>query len=39
MHGSIVLTLWLLAGVGFSYAAAMTEPASQLYGTRRFAHL
>jgi hypothetical protein len=39
MHGCIVLTLGLLAGVGFSYAAATAEPASQLYATWHFAHL
>jgi hypothetical protein len=39
MHGCIVLTLGLLAGVGFSYAVAMAESASQLYATWHFAHL
>lgn len=39
LHGSIILFLGLLAGIGFSYAAAMGDQASPLYAVWKFAHL
>lgn len=39
LHGCIVLLIGLLAGIGFSYAAATTDIASDLYKNWKFAHL
>ncbi len=39
MHGAIILLLGLLSGIGFSYAAAVADTSSQLYGSWRFAHM
>ncbi|MCB1616567.1 MAG: hypothetical protein KDI30_11175 [Pseudomonadales bacterium] len=38
-HGCTVLLLGLLAGIGFSYAAATVDTTSALYGNWKFAHL
>jgi len=39
LHGSIVLLIGLLAGIGFSYAATTTSTGSNLYKNWHFAHL
>ncbi|MFL6089916.1 MAG: hypothetical protein ACJ71Z_07230 [Aeromicrobium sp.] len=39
LHGCVVLLIGLLAGIGFSYAAATTTVDSDLYRNWRFAHL
>lgn len=39
LHGSVVLLIGLLAGIGFSYAAATASVDSDLYKNWRFAHL
>lgn len=39
LHGTSVLLIGLLAGIGFSYAAATTSVTSDLYKNWRFAHL
>jgi hypothetical protein len=39
MHGSIVLLIGLLAGIGYSYAATTDSVDSDLYKNWRFAHL
>ena len=39
LHGSIVLLIGLLAGIGFSYAATTTSVESDVYKNWRFAHL
>jgi hydroxylaminobenzene mutase len=39
MHGSIVLLIGLLAGIGYSYAATTASVDSDLYKNWRFAHL
>jgi hypothetical protein len=39
LHGSIVLLIGLLAGIGFSYAAATEPVTSDLYKNWKFAHL
>jgi hypothetical protein len=39
LHGSVVLLIGLLAGIGYSYAAATTTVDSDLYKNWRFAHL
>lgn len=39
MHGSIVLLIGLLAGIGYSYAATTAAVDSNLYKNWRFAHL
>jgi len=39
MHGSIVLLIGLLAGIGYSYAATTATVDSDLYKNWRFAHL
>jgi len=39
MHGCIVLLLGLLGGIGFSYAAAVADTSSQLYGVWKFVHM
>lgn len=39
LHGCIVLLIGLLAGIGFSYAAATAEVTSDLYKNWKFAHL
>lgn len=39
LHGSMVLLIGLLAGVGFSYAAATASVESALYKNWHFAHL
>lgn len=39
LHGCIVLLIGLLAGIGYSYAAATTTVDSDLYKNWRFAHL
>ena len=39
LHGTIVLLIGLLAGIGFSYAAATESVTSDLYKNWRFAHL
>jgi hypothetical protein len=39
MHGMVILLLGLLSGIAFSYAAVVAEPASEFYGSWRFAHL
>ena len=39
LHGSIVLLIGLLAGIGFSYAAATASVDSDQYKNWRFAHL
>ncbi|MGH2775046.1 MAG: hypothetical protein ACRDJT_06390 [Actinomycetota bacterium] len=38
-HGTVVLLIGLLAGIGFSYAAATEPVTSDLYKNWRFAHL
>lgn len=38
-HGSIVLLIGLLAGIGFSYAATTASVGSDLYKNWHFAHL
>lgn len=38
-HGSCVLLIGLLAGIGFSYAAATQSVTSDLYKNWKFAHL
>ena len=39
LHGVVVLLIGLLAGIGFSYAAATASVDSDLYKNWRFAHL
>lgn len=39
LHGCIVILFGMFAGIGFSYAAAVAETNSQLYGVWKFAHL
>lgn len=39
LHGSIVLLIGLLAGIGFSYAATTASVDSDLYKNWKFAHL
>ncbi len=39
LHGSIVLLIGLLAGIGFSYAAATGPVGTDLYKNWHFAHL
>ena len=39
LHGTVVLLIGLLAGIGFSYAAATEAVTSDLYKNWRFAHL
>jgi hypothetical protein len=39
LHGSIVLLIGLLAGIGYSYAATTDPVGSDLYKNWRFAHL
>lgn len=39
LHGTVVLLIGLLAGIGFSYAAATESVTSDLYKNWRFAHL
>lgn len=39
LHGSIVLLIGLLAGIGFSYAAATAPVMSDLYKNWKFAHM
>jgi hydroxylaminobenzene mutase len=39
LHGSIVLLIGLLAGIGFSYAATTATVDSNLYKNWHFAHL
>lgn len=39
VHGSCVLLIGLLAGIGYSYAAATASVDSDLYKNWRFAHL
>lgn len=39
MHGMIILLLGLLAGIGFSVAAATAEVTAPAYGNWRFAHM
>ena len=39
MHGSFILLIGLLAGIGFSCAAATTDVTSDLYKNWKFAHL
>ena len=39
LHGSVVLLIGLLAGIGFSYAAATEPVTSDLYKNWKFAHL
>jgi hypothetical protein len=38
-HGSMVLLIGLLAGIGFSYAATTASVSSDLYKNWRFAHM
>ena len=38
-HGVAILLLGLLSGIGFSFAATVADPSSDLYGTWRFAHV
>lgn len=39
MHGCIIFLIGLLAGIGFSYAAATVEVTDSLYKNWKFAHL
>jgi hypothetical protein len=39
LHGSVVLLIGLLAGIGFSYAAVTETVTSDLYKNWKFAHL
>lgn len=39
LHGSVVLLIGLLAGIGFSYAATTASVDSDLYKNWRFAHM
>jgi len=39
LHGSVVLLIGLLAGIGYSYAATTASVDSDLYKNWRFAHL
>lgn len=39
LHGTAVLLIGLLAGIGFSYAAATSSVTSDLYKNWKFAHL
>lgn len=39
LHGVIILFLGLLAGIGFSIAAATQDVTSPIYGAWRFAHM
>lgn len=39
LHGSIVLLIGLLAGIGYSYAATTASVDSDLYKNWRFAHM
>jgi hypothetical protein len=39
LHGSIVLLIGLLAGIGYSYAATTASVDSDLYKNWRFAHV
>lgn len=39
LHGCIVTLLGLAAGIGFSYAAATSDMASELYRNWKFAHV
>lgn len=39
LHGCIILMFGLLGGIGFSYAAAVAETSSQLYGVWKFVHM
>jgi hypothetical protein len=39
LHGSIVLLIGLLAGIGYSYAATTAAVDSDLYKNWRFAHI
>jgi hypothetical protein len=39
LHGSIVLLIGLLAGIGFSYAATTDSVGSDLYKNWHFAHM
>lgn len=39
LHGSIVLLIGLLAGIGFSYAAATGPVSTNLYKNWHFAHM
>ncbi|HUQ00524.1 MAG TPA: hypothetical protein VM093_08705 [Aeromicrobium sp.] len=39
LHGSVVLLLGLLAGIGFSYAATTASVDSDLYKNWHFAHM
>jgi hypothetical protein len=39
LHGSIVLLIGLLAGIGFSYAATTAAVGSDLYKNWHFAHM
>lgn len=39
LHGCFIMLFGLFAGIGFSYAAAVADTNSQLYGVWKFAHL
>lgn len=39
LHGAIIVLIGFLAGIGFSYAAATADVASDLYKNWKFAHL
>lgn len=39
LHASLVMLLGLLGGIGFSYAAAVSDTSSELYRVWRFVHL
>lgn len=39
LHGSVVLLLGLLGGIGFSYAATVGDTASEIYRIWKFVHL
>lgn len=39
LHGSVVLLIGLLAGIGYSYAAVTSSVDSDLYKNWRFAHM
>ena len=39
LHGSTVLLIGLMAGIGFSYAATTASVDSDLYKNWRFAHM
>ena len=39
MHACVVMLIGLLGGIGFSYAAAVSDTSSELYRVWKFVHL